>query len=528
MSVNETAGQKMAAEVGALLKARNALLWVVSSEEKRVERALISAAAAKGVDYPVRLWDCIKGVTDVSGKELPLGRQTQDLGQTLEIIDKSRERAAWILRDAHKWMDPMNLRALRNLAKSLPTFTRNEARAIIILSPSSDVPPELQDHAIVVKWELPDRAELGDIFDGLMRGVSPETAELVKQSNVREAAIEAAVGLSGEAASACFAKSLVTKQKIEPAIIAAEKKRVVKGKGLEWFEPDPRGLAAVGGLESIKEWLTRRREAFSQRARDFGLPLPKGLLAVGVPGCGKSLLCKAVAAAWGVPLLRADFGGAKSKWVGESEENIRKVFAVAEAVGNCVLWIDEIEKALGGATQGAADGGVSSDALGAFLSWMQDRKGSVFVIATANDVSALPPELLRKGRFDELFFVDLPTLSEREEILRVTLAKFGRLWGTGEKSEYINIPDVAAKCEGFTGAEVAEIVPDALFAAFADGERVLTTMDLVTSAATVTPLSKTAAEKITRLREWAKGRARRASLPETTESTNSGERSLDL
>jgi ATP-dependent 26S proteasome regulatory subunit len=521
MATIETAGQRMASEVGALLKARNALLWVVTPEEGRVERALIGAASAKGVDYPVRMWDCVAGVTNAVGEEAAPGRACQDPAVVLNYIRDLRERSVWILRDLHKWMDPTILRSLRNLAKSLPKFVRSEARAVVILSPSTDVPPELQDHAVVVKWELPDRAEIGSIYDGVLSGLKPEDASAIN-SDVREQAVEAAVGLSAEAAASCFSKSLVTQGKrIVPAVIAAEKKRVVKGKGLEWFDADSRGLDAVGGLEPLKEWLTRRRAAFSQRARDYGLPLPKGLLLVGVPGCGKSLSCKAVAAAWGVPLLRADFGGAKSKWVGESEDNIRKVFAVAEAVGNCVLWIDEIEKALGGATQGAADGGVSSDALGTFLSWMQERKGSVFVIATANDVRALPPELLRKGRFDELFFVDLPTQREREEILRVSLKKFGRTVGDADCSI------VARKCEGFTGAEVAEIVPDALFAAFADGERALSVADLVASAASVAPLSKTAKEKIDGLREWARGRARPASLPEV-QSTGGSERALDL
>jgi SpoVK/Ycf46/Vps4 family AAA+-type ATPase len=220
-------------------------------------------------------------------------------------------------------------------------------------------------------------------------------------------------------------------------------------------------------------------------------------------------------------LLRCDLGGAKSKWVGESEANIRQVFAVAEAVGRCVLWIDEIEKALGGATGGAADGGVSSDALGTFLSWLQERKGSVFVIATANDVSKLPPELLRKGRFDEMFFVDLPTLAERREILTVTLRQYARDAAT------VDVAKIAGACGDFTGSEVAAIVPDALFAAFADGERALTTDDLLGVALSIVPLAKTASEKVKALREWSNGRARPSSLPEINAATGA-DRNLDL
>jgi len=260
-------------------------------------------------------------------------------------------------------------------------------------------------------------------------------------------------------------------------------------------------------LEGVKGWLMGRTLAYSPEARAYGLPAPKGAMLVGVPGCGKSLLAKAFATGLGVPLLRLDMGALKSKFVGESEGNFRKALRVVETVGRCVLWIDEIEKALAGATQGAADGGVSSDALGTLLSWMQDRPGEAFVIATANKVEDLPPELLRKGRFDEIFFVDLPNEDERKSVLAATLRKHGR-----SKIE-VDADKVAAATDGYTGSEIAEIVPDAMFAAFADGKREITSDDLLTAAATVVPLSKTAAEKIKTLREWAKGRARPASLP---------------
>ncbi len=512
---SETAGQKIANDVSALLRARNALLWVVTPEEVRVERALIEAASAS--TYDVRLWDCVNGVTDATGKEVTPGRQAADPAVVLGAIRDIKQRAVWVLRDLPAWLkDPTVLRAVRSLARTLPSSPRVEARAIVVLSPSADVPPELQDSAVVVKWSLPDRGEIETIYDNAVK-------DLPQDSSVKEAAIEAAVGLSAEAIASVYAKSLVTQgKKIIPSVVAAEKRRVInREKGIEWFDPDPRGLDAVGGLEYLKPWLTQRRAAFSQKARDFGLPLPKGMLLVGVPGCGKSLTAKAVAAAWGVPLLRADLGGAKSKWVGESEANIRAVFAVAEAVGNCVLWIDEIEKALGGASQGATDGGVSSDALGAFLSWMQERKGSVFVIATANDVRSLPPELLRKGRFDEMFFVDLPTQVEREEILRVTLKQFKR------NPDTLDVAAIARLCQDFTGAEVAATVPDALFKAFSEGERDLSTEDLLMAAKSVVPLAKTAADKISALREWAKGRARPSSSPESSMSAGN-DRKLDL
>ena len=302
-------------------------------------------------------------------------------------------------------------------------------------------------------------------------------------------------------------------------MIGAEKRAVVSARGVEWYEPDPRGLAAVGGLENLKAWLTQRKSAFSQRARDFGLPAPKGVLIVGPPGGGKSLTAKAVAAAWGVPLLKLDMGGAKSKYVGESEANLRSALATIEAVGRCVVFMDELEKSI---SSGGLDGGVSQDALGTLLTWMQERKGQSFVVATANDVSALPPELLRKGRFDEIFAVDLPTQRERCEVLAVTLAQYKR------DAASVDLGAVASACQDFTGAEIAQLVPEALYAAFNEGERALTTEDLVCAAGLTVPLAKTAADKIKKIREWAKGRARMASASEETVQAVAGAKDLDL
>jgi hypothetical protein len=332
----ETAGQKTASEVAALLRARNALIWVVTPEEGRVERSLITAITTQA-KYDVRLWDCDVGVTDATGKETRPGKDATDINATLAFIRDSEDRAVWILKDMPFWLsDPVVRRRLRNLARSLPAAERNKARSIVILTPDSNVPPELSDHAIVVKWALPDREEIATIFQNVLDGLPDDVRANALAEGTRDAAIEAAVGLSAEAAASCYSKSLVTQgKKIIPAIVATEKKRVInKEKGIEWFDPDPRGLDAVGGLEYLKPWLLTRKLGFSQEARDFGLPSPKGMMLVGVAGCGKSLTAKATATAFECPLLRADFGGAQSKWVGESQANIRSVFAVAEAVGS--------------------------------------------------------------------------------------------------------------------------------------------------------------------------------------------------
>lgn len=513
-----TKGSAAAADVAALLRARNPLLCIATREEARVERLLMESAQA--ANYAPVFWDCASGITDYAGKAID--QSCTDPAQVLATIRDSSKRQVWILRDLSPWLkDPTVCRALRTLARQLTQAPRDEARALILLSPSSEIPAEIAGHAIVIDWPLPDRAEIAEILDAAIAALPDEIRAGAAPNGTRDAAIDAAVGLTAEEAQACYAKSLVSTRTIDPATVAAEKKRVIaREKVLEWVDPIAGGLDAVGGLEALKAWLVARRAAFGARARAYGLPAPKGALLVGVPGCGKSLTAKAIAAAWGMPLLRLDMGALKGKFVGESEGNIRKALKVAETVAPCVLWIDEIEKALAGATQGAADGGVSADALGSVLSWMQDRAGSVFVVATANDVTALPPELLRKGRFDELFFVDLPSSGERAAILRAALKQHGRDWTE------IDLVTIAAATADFTGAELAALVPEALYTAFADQERAITTADLVTAAGATVPLARTASEKIDKLRAWAKGRARPASITATT--TAAGARTLDI
>lgn len=526
-TTTKTKSEAVAADVVALLRARNPLLWVVTREEGRAEQYLIEAAAAAG--YEARTWDAGQGVADIAGKQLRIG--SPDPGDTLNAIREAAQggtRGVWIMRDLPPWLigpgGIQTCRLVRNLARSLPGVPRERAQAIIVLSPVADVPAELANHATVIEWPMPDRAEIAAILDAAINSLPDEIKDSAAPNGTREAAIDAAVGLSGEEAAATYARSLVQLRRIDPPTIAREKKRVIaRERVLEWFDPLPGGLDAVGGLDLLKGWLVSRRLAYSAAARAYGLPAPKGAMLVGIPGCGKSLTAKAIATAWGVPLLRLDLGGLKSKFVGESESNLRRALRVIEAIGRCVVWIDEIEKALSGATQGAADGGVSSDALGTILSWMQERAGESFVIATANDVSALPPELLRKGRFDELWFVDLPNQTERTEIVRASLASLGRA------DAPIAAGVVAAACQDFTGSEIAALVPDALYSAFADGEREIKSDDLLAAAATVTPLAKTAADKIDRLRSWATGRARRATTPEAaaTASAPAG-RIIDL
>ncbi|HXJ61964.1 MAG TPA: AAA family ATPase [Verrucomicrobiae bacterium] len=530
MSETKSKSLERTADVAALLRARNPLLWIVSREEARVEAALFEAAASAG--YVARTWDVGQGVADMGGRVQP-NLASPDPGDMLRVIgeraQRGGERGVWILRDLAPWLSGSigltTCRQLRNLARILPTIARDNAQAVIVLSTSADVPPELANHATVIEWPMPDREEIAAILDAAINALPDTMKETAAPNGTRDAAIDAAIGLSGEEAAACYARSLVQHRAIVPATVAKEKKRVIaRERVLEWYDPLLGGLDAVGGLDVLKGWLASRRQAYSAKARAYGLPAPRGAMLVGIPGCGKSLTAKAIATAWGVPLLRLDLGSLKSKFVGESEGNLRRALRVVEAIGRCVVWLDEIEKALAGATQGAADGGVSSDALGTILSWMQERAGEAFVIATANDVTSLPPELMRKGRFDEIWFVDLPTYQERADIAIAALKANGR----GD-NRTIDLPAIANATAGFTGSEIAALVPDAMYTAFADGGRDIITSDMLMAAATVVPLSKTSAEKIATLRSWAEGRARRATTAEAAIAGGTiAARSIDL
>lgn len=509
-----TRSQQTNQDIVSLLKARNTLIVVATREEVRVERAIIEAAAAAG--YPTALWSCTTGIVEGSGDQQSQQQGTQDPNQALRFIAERPRRCVYVLRDLHRWFDPMVLRRLRDLARDLQDSAKTEARTLILLMPAAEIPAELAGHAIVLDYPLPERAEMSRILDEILEALPEDRigealagADEAAKKVERDRVIDAALGLNAEEATSCFSRSLVVSRRIDPVLVSAEKRRVVqREKLLTWYDPDPRGFGSIGGLDVMKAWLDKRRLALSQRARDYGLPEPRGVLLAGIPGTGKSATAKAVAAAWQLPLLRLDLGALRSKFVGESETNLRRALQIAETVAPCVLWIDELEKALAGSTGPQGDGGVASDALGALLNWMQEHRGLVFVVATANDVSGLPPEMLR--RFDERFFLDLPNEPERREIVAAALGQYGRAVEAVKGSV---CEMVARATEGFTGAEIAGLVPAALFTAFADGEREITTDDLVVAAGETTPLVKTAAEKVEALRAWAKGRAKMASSP---------------
>jgi SpoVK/Ycf46/Vps4 family AAA+-type ATPase len=537
-------GQKTATDISSLLRARNSLIQVVSREEARVEGFLTEAAAAAG--YKILFWDIAQGVTNLDGKQNDKFRDSEDPAAAFKFVrseaekgDKG-ERQVWVFRDLSTWLEgtpgAAPRRQLRNLAKYLPSVGRKSAQAIIILTTSATVPDDLAGHATVIDFPLPDRSEIEKVLqtaidslpefendkDGNPDPTKPLRA-LACTDAVRDVTIDAAVGLTAEEAASCFAKSLVQMRRIDAATVSSEKKRVIsRERVLEWIEPVVGAFDAIGGLENFKDWLAPRKDAYSAKARAYGLPSPKGVVLVGVPGCGKSLAAKCIPAAWSVPLLRLDPGALKGKFVGDSEGNVRKATKVIEALGRCIVWIDEVEKAIQGSDGNSADGGVSSDQLSTLLNWFQERKGEAFVIMTANDVTKLPPELYRKGRFDAVFFVDLPTYDERKSVLLAALKANGR---GGLK---VNFNKIAEATEDFSGAEIAELVPTSLYAAFADDAREITTEDLLTAASAVVPISKTAEARIKGIREWGEKNAMPATKIAKASSAGTKSRKLDI
>jgi SpoVK/Ycf46/Vps4 family AAA+-type ATPase len=429
--------------------------------------------------------------------------------QVLTHIEHSREAALYLLKDFHPFLgapqvlpDPVVVRKLRDLVQLL----KESEKTVLFLSPVLRLPPESEKEIAVVDFSLPTLEELEEALDRVVRSARSRGGLRLRLSpEGREQVLQAAQGLTVSEAENVFAKSVVMAHQFDPEIIIAEKKQLIrKSNILEYYEAAEE-MAYVGGMANLKAWLHKRRLAFTEQARAFGLPEPRGLLLLGVQGGGKSLLAKAVATMWKLPLLRLDMGRVFSELVGASEENMRMALRLAETVSPTILWIDEIEKGLSGlASSGRSDAGTAARVFGSFLVWLQEKTAPVFVIATSNDITVLPPELLRKGRFDEIFFIDLPDFEERQEIFAIHLLKRHR------DPERFDLPRLAQETEGFSGAEIEQAVIAGLYDAFEAG-RDLGEEDLLRNVAQSIPLSQTMREQVTALRNWARSHARPAS-----------------
>jgi hypothetical protein len=492
-------------ELDVLVRARYPLVYLVTSEEQRLDAILAGLAESHG--KALLGWSITAGFRRLGGAQI--GGAPEDAKAPLDAlaaVARLAEPALVVLKDFHPFLsDPVVVRALRELAHALKsTYT-----TVVLLSPTLVIPPELEKEVSVLDVPLPTYRDLVQLLKeivGVLRQGKGAKVELTKDD--ADALIKAALGLTLAEAENAFAKAIAHDGKLSkedvPRVLD-EKRQVIRKSGLLEYFPGEERLADVGGLDLLKTWLGRRGAAFSEAARRFGLPEPKGLLLLGVQGCGKSLTAKAIAAQWRLPLLRLDMGRIFSGLVGSSEENLRRAIQVAESVAPVVLWIDEIEKGLSG-VQGSAfgDGGVTARVAGTLLTWLQEKTAPVFVVATANRIEQLPPELLRKGRFDDIFFIDLPSAAERREILEIHVRRRGR------DPRAHDLVALARRTAGFSGAEIEQAVISALYDAFAEG-RELEPAHLARAVDEARPLSVTMREEIASLREWARTRTRAAS-----------------
>jgi SpoVK/Ycf46/Vps4 family AAA+-type ATPase len=428
---------------------------------------------------------------------------TTDPVQALANMESLTLEAVFILKDFHRHMDsPVVVRRLRDVGQK---FSANR-RTLVLTSPGIAMPSELASLIEYLDLPLPDQARLRQIVQETFQRMSrTHTLQQKLDASGVESIAANLRGLTEEESERALSQALVARYSLCPETITdvlAAKKELLRHSGMLEFVDVSQNMADVGGLENLKHWLGQRRGSWDASAREFGLEPPKGVIILGVQGCGKSLCARAVAGEWQIPLVKFDTAAIFDKYIGETEKRIQKVFQVAEGLAPCVLWIDELEKVFAGSGPDSAsvDAGVSSRILAAFLSWMQDRKAPVFVAATCNNVSVLPPELIRKGRFDELFFVDLPNQAERKQVFSIQLSRRKR------NPAGFDLDRVATAAQGFSGAEIDAAVQTALYAAFSAKQEV-TTDHLLEALRTTVPLSTTRAEEIQQLRAWARQRA---------------------
>ena len=502
-------------EIETLIRARYPILYIVSSEELRVQTMIAAIAQKRG--KKLFEWSASMGIVPAGTSiQSQKGRNaaTKDPLVALDQVIEQVEPAIFVFKDFHPFLakcsKSSNFAPIRKL-KDVALNLKNSYKTIILISPVMEIPEELEKEITVLNQPLPTRDDLGALLDHIIEDVRQfKQVKIDLDAAGRERLLLAALGLTLGEAENVFAKIIVKDERLsgeDVNEVFAQKQQIIRKSGLLEYYATAEDFSHVGGLAMLKDWLNKRGAAFTDEARAFGLPPPKGILLLGVQGCGKSLCAKAAASLWQMPLLRFDIGRVFGSLVGSSEENIRKAIAVAESVAPAILWVDEIDKAFAGSrSSGGTDGGTTARVFGTFLTWMSEKSAPVFVMATANDISELPPELLRKGRFDEIFFVDLPSPEEREEIFRIHLARRGR------SPENFDLAMLVAASRDFSGAEIEEAIISGLYDVFYE-RRELGTDDVQQSLLQTVPLARTMDEQINLLRSWAEGRARNAGTP---------------
>ena len=482
-------------QLDLLIRARTPILWIRSLEEERVETLLEQAAQRLGGRTLLR-WDFIDGLSGAPNRS---GEAARNPMAALACLDPlpPEQGALLVLRDFHRYCEDAGVcRRLRNLAASL----RQAPRTLVITAPDWSIPRELEDSITLLDLPLPAAEEIRRLLSTIANASGQPLAP-----GVCEQLTAACHGLSEQRVRQLAARALARRGQLGEADLAEvleEKRQAIAKSELLEYCPSEATPADIGGLAALKHWLEQRHMAFSEEAMRYGLPLPRGVLLVGPQGTGKSLTAKAIAHSWSMPLLRLDVGRLFAGLLGASEARTRDMIQRAEAMAPCVLWIDEIDKGFGGDAR--SDGGTSQRVLGTVLTWMAEKTSAVFVVATANGVDKLPAELLRKGRFDEIFLLDLPSAEERRAILDLQLRR-------RRPDHSIPLEVLVDRTTGFSGAELEQTVIEAMHLAFAE-HREFGEADLIAAASQVVPLSRTAREQLEALQIWASsGRARPAS-----------------
>tara|TARA_Y100000748_G_scaffold295510_1_gene287342 strand:- start:212 stop:1693 length:1482 start_codon:yes stop_codon:yes gene_type:complete len=471
-----------------LLKARYPIIYIATNEEERIEY-LIKYCAKKYVVRTYYSWDFVSGY---QGNPNDTGFAARNPLEALDLIDKLTPETAslFVLKDYDNFLKDFSVvRKLKNLSRSLKTQPKN----IIIVSSEINIPDSLKEFVTLLEFPLPSYSEIVEELNRLISSLQQE----IEPETLNNIAI-ACQGLSLERIRRVLSKVIAKYGEIDassPNLILQEKKQIIQQTQLLEFCLNDKNISDLGGLDNFKDWLSLRSKAFSQEAIKYGLPYPKGLLLVGVQGTGKSIAAKIIAHEWQLPLLRLDFGRLFASLIGQSEQRVRKMIEIAEALSPCVLWVDEIDKAFAGA-QSSGDSGTTSRVLATFITWLSEKTSPVFVVATANNIDWIPPEILRKGRFDEMFFLNLPTREERQAIFEVHLKKY-----RPDLIQTFQLPLLGQLSKDFSGAEIEQVVIEAMRLGFNE-DREFNNEDILVSIQNLVPLAKTKSKEIDLLKAW--------------------------
>lgn len=488
-------------QIKDMLKAWYPVLYITTYEYDRTKKKIQGIISKLNRNYHYYEWNLVNGLLRDGTTVVPDKEEPEEVLKHIMKSTENDQKEVFVLEDFHEHIEERNAKILvRQLAETLKYHKKH----IIFISSVLTLPIELEKYVTVIEMPLPGREDLSQVLDAVTKDARVELND-----NLKKKLIDSSLGMTVMEADLAFCLAAVKNgfDENSPRTVAYEKEQIIKKSGLLDYYQVNENLKNVGGMEHLKQWLEKRRLAFDLAAQLWNLPEPKGVLLLGVPGCGKSLTAKCIASLWNMPLLRLDIGKVFQGVVGSSEDNIRKAIATAEAVAPCVLWIDEIEKGLSGVqSSGETDGGITSRIFSTILTWMQEKTQPVFVVATANNISLLPPELLRKGRFDEIFFVDLPNKEDRKSIFSIHLSK------RGQNPNNFSLDKLAEETVGFNGAEIEECVNEAMFSAYTEAPNSpkLQIKHLLDSIRGIVPLSQTMSGQIDALRTWAKSRAKQA------------------